>query len=310
MRSKLNPTQSFNHPLRSRLWQTSATLFVILIIALILYDASGFKGIKKYQAVSLEDTSIYSKISEKENGWLIEYPIAQQFPECNYAYYYHQHVHKKPIVNCPYKSYEWFRQKYEELSEKKLEHMHLAGVRYICVTKGLLRFFQKPISPETLGVLANTKFYKEIENNGRQIIYEADVTPNFGSIDIREFVYDRPNIVISFIKGWSGEEPNRIWSTAKSAQIKLNSKKDTNCKISFSFDSISSRDVTVNYSGSNITATHLPSPSVQELTIKLLKGDNYLNFITDKEPLLPGNGDPRKLSFALLNYRFEDCILE
>ena len=133
----------------------------------------------------------------------------------------------------------------------------------------------------------------------------------FSDSHIYRFVNDlsplkKTEMHVSFTKGWSGKEFNRRWSINTSAQIKINVKKDTDCRVSLSFDSIGSRDVTVSYSGRNILDSHLPSTSIHAFTIKLEKGDNYLNFTTNKEPLLPGNGDPRKLSFALLNYSFEE----
>ena len=168
-----------------------STLAVAVIVILIFCDACGFQAFKKFQARTLEDTSIYSSIAGKEKGWLIEYPINYEIVEGNYRYYYHRNFHGMPVINFPYPDHDnqWFIKKYRKLDEAKLKFMHRAGVRYICVTKGLLENFKRPVFPETLKALAQSKYYKQLNTNGRQIIYEARKTSDFGSIDIRGFVY-------------------------------------------------------------------------------------------------------------------------
>ena len=42
---------------------------------------------------------------------------------------------------------------------------------------------------------------------------------------------------------------------------------------------------------------------VEHVTVTLSPGDNFLDFVTDAPPAFPENRDPRKLAFALHDFR-------
>ncbi len=106
--------------------------------------------------------------------------------------------------------------------------------------------------------------------------------------------------------GWSDDEGDHRWAMSRRAEINIfnQGNKPMSATISFSLNTLKQRNVMIGING-NILQKFLlgVSGAVVQLTpVSLPPGQNSLFIETDVPPELPGNGDPRKLSFAISKF--------
>lgn len=112
--------------------------------------------------------------------------------------------------------------------------------------------------------------------------------------------------------GWesSNENGNKwSWASGDGRLIILNSDEGiTPIRMYFFLNTLLPRSVTIYSDGLIVSSYKLNANQEQEIQVdlELQPGRTVLDFKTDKPPKLPGNGDPRELSFSLGNIRLED----
>ncbi len=106
--------------------------------------------------------------------------------------------------------------------------------------------------------------------------------------------------------GWLGDEGSHRWAVSSRAVINIfnQSNNPMRTSISFTLRTLKPRNVTIGINGDILQNFLLGlSGAVVQLTpVTLSPGQNSLFIETDVPPELPGNGDPRKLSFGISNF--------
>jgi hypothetical protein len=113
-----------------------------------------------------------------------------------------------------------------------------------------------------------------------------------------------------FREGWYGFEGdsthNWRWSRGDVSIVLHNAEPDSRTvRLQFSLSALKSRRVTI--AGSSGTIYEQPiiggaPPVPVTLTVTLSQGENELRFSSDQEAELPGNGDVRKMAYAVHNF--------
>ena len=112
-----------------------------------------------------------------------------------------------------------------------------------------------------------------------------------------------PSLSIGFY-GWEGSGPNRVtWCRDRGVMQILNlERRERTVDIRFELQALSARDVTVSFNGAP-AQTHRVEPGrltpVALRSVTLQPGENALRVASDGPSQVPGNGDPRALSFAV-----------
>jgi len=109
--------------------------------------------------------------------------------------------------------------------------------------------------------------------------------------------------------GWSNDEGNHRWSVASHAEIKIvnNSTLPELVSVEFISMTIKPRNIEISINGKQLQRLSLgsngPLRNFKQNSIMLVPGTNTLTIETDVPAELPGNGDPRKLSFGISHLR-------
>jgi hypothetical protein len=109
--------------------------------------------------------------------------------------------------------------------------------------------------------------------------------------------------------GWSVAEGNHRWSIASHAEISIinNSTVPQLVSVEFISATIKHRNIEISINGKHLQNLSLgnngPFGHFKQNSIMLVPGTNTLTIQTDIPAELPGNGDPRKLSFGISNLR-------
>ena len=167
-------------------------------------------------------------------------------------------------------------------------------------------------------VIINRKGYKD---KGTRLINELANTNRPVLEDNGELIAIRlkpaavpilPESPPSFGVGWSEDEGTHRWAVSERAEIiMLNSGNiSKQITISFTLNTLKPRNVNINVNGKTIGNLSLETGGVardfQSTPVSLEPGQNVLFIETDVPPELPGNGDPRKLSFDISNFVMRD----
>jgi hypothetical protein len=119
-----------------------------------------------------------------------------------------------------------------------------------------------------------------------------------------------PVMPAEFREGWYGFEGDAVhnwrWSTGNVSLVLHNAEPDTRTvHLQFSLSALKSRRVTIAGPSGTIYEQSLiggAPPMPVTLTVKLARGENELRFSSDQEAELPGNGDPRKVAYAVHDF--------
>lgn len=109
--------------------------------------------------------------------------------------------------------------------------------------------------------------------------------------------------------GWSVAEGNQRWSIANHAEISIVNDGTVPQLVSVEFISMTMkpRNIEISINGKQLEKLSLgsngPLRRFKQNSIMLVPGTNTLTIETDVPAELPGNGDPRKLSFGISNLR-------
>lgn len=114
--------------------------------------------------------------------------------------------------------------------------------------------------------------------------------------------------------GWSEDEGTHRWAVSSRAEIIIlnNDNKPRVVTIEFALNTLKPRNVRIGVNGKTLQNLSLglkdPVAHFKSPTFTLVPGRNTLFIETDVPPELPGNGDPRKLSFQISNFIIKDTI--
>lgn len=112
----------------------------------------------------------------------------------------------------------------------------------------------------------------------------------------------------AFSIGWSGKEGDLRWAISKRAEITLwnNSNKPKLATFEFGIFALKPRNLKIGINDKILQNLSLNisglSVNFKSPPVVLVPGQNSLFIETDIPPELPGNGDPRKLSFGISNF--------
>jgi len=111
--------------------------------------------------------------------------------------------------------------------------------------------------------------------------------------------------------GWSVDEGTHRWAVSSRAEVNLfnNSNKPRPVTIGFTLITLKPRNVKIGLNGKTLQNLSLglsgSVPHFKSSPVTLAPGQNTLFIETDVPPELPGNADPRKLSFGIRNFEME-----
>ena len=114
-----------------------------------------------------------------------------------------------------------------------------------------------------------------------------------------------PDIPPFFGPGWSGDEPGfGRWSVAREATIEFwnTQKESTRRSIQFHLATLKPRHVRITFNSELFGDFDLQPDAERTIgpkDVTLAPGKNIMRFETDVPPAMPGNGDPRKLTFLI-----------
>ena len=147
--------------------------------------------------------------------------------------------------------------------------------------------------------------FPEIRIKSDSLIYLNDF--------IVTYYKDLPSLsetLLKFRSGWSKDEVAHTWSVSKSAEIHFFSSYNISKSafIEFSLRTLKPRTVKMIFNSVPVGQVMLSIGKPYQIKLKGLRfnpGKNILKFETDVPPALPGNGDPRALSFAISGVQCE-----
>jgi hypothetical protein len=117
-----------------------------------------------------------------------------------------------------------------------------------------------------------------------------------------------PESPVLYSVGWSVDEGTHRWAVSSRAEVNLfnNSNKPRPVTIGFTLITLKPRNVKIGLNGKTLQNLSLglsgSVPHFKSNPVTLAPGKNTLFIETDVPPKLPGNGDPRKLSFGIRNF--------
>lgn len=163
-------------------------------------------------------------------------------------------------------------------------------------------------------ILINRKGYEdggasslqELRSLGRKVLFES---PEFISIALTPST--RPVLPPDFDNSWYGLEGNAThdwrWSSGDAVIVLYNSESGSRqARLSFRLETLQPRRLEITLASRQIYGDSLQPgvvPPPIELTIMLSPGRNTLRFKSSAPGVTPGTGDPRKLAFALHDFR-------
>ncbi len=155
---------------------------------------------------------------------------------------------------------------------------------------------------------------KGFEDKGVKLISELFNTNRPVLSDNGELISIRLNPAVTTISptvysnGWSGYEGDHRWAVSKRAEINLwnNGNIPKSVTIEFSLNTLKPRNVKIGINDKILQNASLGISGVavnlKLNNIILEPGQNTFFIETDTLPELPGNGDPRKISFGISNF--------
>ncbi len=135
-----------------------------------------------------------------------------------------------------------------------------------------------------------------IENNRKDLV-AIRLTP--------AAVPSGPYIPPFFGPGWLGDEPGAgRWSVAREATIEFwnTQKESTRTSVQFGLTTLKPRHVKITFNSGLLDDSDLEQNAERTIgpkVVTLVPGRNIIRFETDVPPDVPGNGDPRKLTFLI-----------
>jgi hypothetical protein len=165
------------------------------------------------------------------------------------------------------------------------------------------------------GILVNRSGYLDggesliaaIIKSGGQIIEESN---NLIAFKIQPSNSPTFPPILKFSYGWSGPESGHRWSEANQVSIQLKPSLDskTSREVAFYLQGLKSQKIAIYVDGVLQKEVILKAPNfIEQVKFPYSFGkDQFLTikFISDVVPEAPGNGDPRKLAFSLVDLKY------
>lgn len=165
-------------------------------------------------------------------------------------------------------------------------------------------------------ILINKLGYDDSGEEMKRILLKKQQTLVIDSGDyiifkINDNLLSNFNYVNKFSTGWSDDEKTHIWSINNHSTIDiLTLNEKPRMTAAFEIWSLNARKLNVYLNNKIIKDIYLDKPNVRFKIIlsdlELAKGKNTLRLSTQEPPVSPGNGDDRKLFFAISNLEFID----
>lgn len=119
------------------------------------------------------------------------------------------------------------------------------------------------------------------------------------------------DLIVSFPEGWSDDEITHRWSLKSKANIVIRNfnKKERITNISFKITSLQKNYIEIFLNDNKLKSIDLPLGKKEEVIFKdlvLNPGKNIIKFKSQRWPKKPGNGDNRKLTFAISDFIIEN----